>query len=118
MPATWSDWRDLKVKSACEKPGVYKVRLVNAKGPLTIARFLGADSEGIVAIGKASCLEKRRKKFPQAIRSGRGHSELNLLHILGKHSPLATVCPSASYEYAFKPLPSVEEAGAEESRLL
>lgn len=113
-----SDWADVHSKCSSASPGVYRIRLACDGKPVAIPRFLETDVDGILAIGKSICLEDRRSKFPGAVKRGRGHSEINLLHVLERFSSLSVVHPGAGYEYAFIPLRTKEEAEAEESRLL
>jgi hypothetical protein len=101
MERNWTTWWSLDRIAGYRGPAVYKIRLCHTDIPASIPRFLGTDTNGIVSIGKTSNMEKRRLQFVRGLQKGRGHSEANLLHILGQHSTLATIYPDHYYEYSF-----------------
>jgi hypothetical protein len=112
MTIKWSRWTS--VHDACDQgaPAVYKIRLVRDASPVPIARFLGVDHSGTLAIGHASRLENRHSQFSAALRRGRGHSELNLLHLLERRTPWRQYFGTVHYEFCFQLLKTVGTAKA------
>lgn len=57
--------------------GIYRVLLYKNGKPVKISRFKGTDNKGILSIGKASNIEKRRSLFFRVSTGSRklGHSE-------------------------------------------
>lgn len=118
MRLRWSDWKRVEEPSGIDAPAVYQVRLIVGGQPSEITRFLGRDRSGILSIGHASRMERRRRQFVAALRVGRGHSEINLLWRLQRQSGLSARFPSAQYEYRVHVCRSVKQAKAIELFLI
>ena len=97
----WSDWQKLVQPASYNGPAVYRIRLCDSGVTVSIKRFLGSDDDGLLCIGKASNLERRRKQFISGTTNGGGHSEANLLHILEKVTSLSANYPNREYEYSY-----------------
>jgi len=118
MLSRWSDWRALDTAAQYIGRAVYKIRLSHNSLSVSIPRFLGVDTAGILCIGKTTNMENRRIQFIRGIQKGRGHSEANLLHLLRHHSPLMTTFPNHQYEYTFVQIQDFgEETVVEEAEI-
>ena len=116
--ATWSMWTPLDQPAKYDAHAVYRIRLTVAGQPVSINRFLGVDTCGLVCIGRSSRFARRRGKFARALRRGTGHSEANLLHLLEKYTPLRSVYEGGGYEYSYRRLPGKKEARGAEADLI
>lgn len=108
----WADWRPLTAQSGRHGSAAYKLRLVVNGEPVPIPRFFAPDSEGILCIGETNNMERRRRAFVRAIRTGRGHSSGDLLCQLERAELLGRMWPGRAYEYSFSLLESKAAAKA------
>jgi len=97
----WTDWQKI-IKNSVEKSAVYQVRMVDDDlKPYSINRFLDTDKDGIVCIGESSNMEQRRKKFLSGIKYARGHSSMNLVYYLERHTKLKEIFNPYSFQYRY-----------------
>ena len=113
MSLNWSDWHDITQPANYGENAVYRIRLMNQQGPAMISRFLGADSNGILCIGKTNDMEKRRRQFVRGLKGKFGHSEGYLMHILQKVSPFSALYANTEWQYSFAKVGSGEEEAVE-----
>ena len=99
------------------KAAVYAVRLVRRGRVVSIPRFLGVDSEGILTIGMTKQLESRRRRFIRGYSSGRGHSAANLLYPLRRNRHHKRFFQTLTFQFAFQPVPSAKHAKVLETKL-
>jgi hypothetical protein len=85
---------------------------------IAINRFLGTDKKGILSIGKAAGMEKRRRKFLSGLRGHKVHSEAHLLFLLAKYSRLQPRHRDRQYQLRFLALESRHQAKKKESELI
>ena len=98
----WSEWRTILERSGHEEAAVYMVRIVDAEGHVRpIARFMATDTEGVVYIGKAENMERRRRRFITGMLKCKGHSGGKFLNLLIRYTPFGPILTSAQYEYRF-----------------
>ena len=114
---SWSDWRDINQSAGYKECAVYRIRLCDQKGPVRISRFLGADGDGILCIGKTAHMEYRRKQFVNGLKGKYAHSEGNLLYILEQVSPLLKSYPRPAYQYSFAIVSAGQEDKIEEQEI-
>ena len=97
---------------------VYLVRICIDGVTQPLQRFLGEDRRGLLTIGMTGNMENRRRQFVRGLKSGRGHSEANLLHQLLDLRPFRSRLPSCVYEYRFIRTRTRGAAGSLEELLL
>jgi len=117
MSLVWSDWCSIDKPTDYKHCAVYEIRLCCQKTPISISRFLGVDERGLLCIGKAKSMEKRRKQFVNSRKEGDGHSEGNLLHRLEIDSTISTRYPDPEYEYSFAKVNPGQENRLEEQEI-
>jgi hypothetical protein len=118
MSTEWSRWIPIAEAPGYCGPAVYRLRIVAADGPVSIPRFLAVDTEGILSIGSTSDMDQRRLDFQTGLRSGRGHSQANLLHIVERETALGQLVSAPAYQYTFVRLPSTQQATHSEEMLI
>ena len=80
-------WTSISERPVRDLAGVYAVRLVDGdRSPRLVRRFLDEDDEGLLCLGQSKNLEQRRTQFINGVQKCVGHSEANLLHLLGLHA--------------------------------
>lgn len=118
MHLRWTNWHSIDEASPHRGPATYKIRLVSDGRARAIPRFFGPDAAGILAIGKATNMQSRRRRMGRGAARGRGHSEMNLLAILGQHAAPSAMLSGAQYEVAYCVCETVEDAEYAEQLLL
>lgn len=109
-------WRALSESTSHQTNAAYAVRLLDKRGVVSIPRFLGNDSEGLLTIGMSTNLERRRRGFIRGLTKGRGHSSANILFFLRTEAH-QSVIEGARYEISFCPAATRDDALQMESRL-
>jgi hypothetical protein len=80
---SWSNWKNIEIKSNYYGCAVYQTRLVDGSGKvISIDRFLRNDKDGIISIGKTKNMEERRRDFLRGINKGSSHSSANLFYLM------------------------------------
>ena len=97
---------------------MYLVRICIDGVTQPLQRFLGEDRRGLLTIGMTGNMENRRRQFVRGLKSGRGHSEANLLHQLLDPRRFRSRLPSCVYEYRFIRTRTRNSAGGLEELLL
>lgn len=125
--AEWNVWRDIscieEFADLYKWPGVYKIRLTDSSGcPIKIGRFLGNDSDGLLAIGESGTrtVSTRIKEFLKAYEGGKlKHSEAERLFLIGCTTRFRRgVYDNCTLQFAAKKLKDKAEAQIQEERLL
>jgi len=107
----WSDWRSIREPSGRNGAAVYMVRILDAEGHVRpVNRFMATDSEGVVYIGKAESMEKRRRRFISGMLRCKGHSGAKFLNLLIRYTPFGPILTSVQYEYRFAKVADDAEA--------
>jgi len=115
---TWSQWQSIRIPTECSSAAVYQVRGVVEGRAVEIPRFLAVEPHGILVIGCTNDMSRRRKDFVKGLDRCYGHSEGNLLHLLARHSDLASRHPSIDYEFRHAPQSTKEAAERTEALLV
>lgn len=118
MPRLWTRWRSIETHADHSGSGVYLVRICIDGVTQPLQRFLGEDRLGLLTIGMTGNMEKRRRQFVLGLKTGRGHSEANLLHQLLDLRRFRSRLPSCVYQYRFIRTRTREGAGDLEEALL
>jgi hypothetical protein len=105
MRLNWSRWQPIHQPAEHNTPAVYIVRIVYAKRPVRIPRFLASDRRGILTIGKTSKMETRRRQFIRGLDGNWGHSEAELLHMIRRAASLPRSIAKGALEYTQAPIP-------------
>jgi hypothetical protein len=114
-----SEWKPLLSSTRHSNAAVYQVRIVIGKQALAIPRFLGNDADGVLTIGEAGNLEKRRKQFIRAMDENRAkHSEGKLLYYILQHSSLLNIHPRPDFEFRFRKEVNKPSAKQSEEKLI
>ena len=106
----WTRWRPIDAPSGCLGAAAYQVRLKRRSRPVSLARLLGRDTSGVLAIGEAGNLEKRRKQFLRGLRTGAGHSEADLIWLLTLTGRAERLFTGTALEYRFRSAPNKQAA--------
>ncbi len=115
---SWGKWLPIENRSSHNGPAVYQIRAVQDHSPLTLARLLGPDHSGVLSIGETGAFEKRRQQFCRGLRSGAGHSEANLIWVLGRTTPVDSLLAEAHLQYRIQACDSKKAAVALEKDII
>lgn len=116
----WTDWKDLDEGFNEINSGVYKMRIVNSAGQsYKIKRFLGYDSNGIIAIGSTNNLKTRINGFNKVIMDKKyKHSESKKLLYNIKYSRFNSVFKKYKIQFSIKKVSNKEKYKEDESELI
>ena len=121
----WSSWKEISridevaVRFRC--PGVYKIRLADQQEKaMPIPRFLGADKEGLLAIGESKNLSRRIRQFYRAYsgQSFRHSVAERLFLLLFKWINSGSTVKTSRLEFSCMKLRDKAEAQTAEEMLL
>jgi len=98
----WSKWRDIEKEAGYNGWAIYKISMKRDNKTVPIPRFLGIDKKGLLCIGITKEFEERLKQFKRGWKTGQGHSEANLLHLLDKHTNIKKQFKNYKCHYSFK----------------
>jgi hypothetical protein len=87
----WTGWRPLDEPARYDGHAVYRIRFVDQGRPITIPRFLDADPDGIVSIGRTKGMGTRREQFLSGIERCYGHPSGNLIYYLRRFGVSAAI---------------------------
>lgn len=87
---------------------------------MSIPRFFDKDPNGILSLGKAGDMERRRKQFVDGWKKQRAHSEGILLSILEKYAVhrIDAKYPNSDFFYSYLGLETEQRAIQEERWLI
>jgi len=112
-------WQPISVKAEHNGPVVYQIRLVDEQGHVVqIGRLIKKDPDGILLIGMATEMNRRRKDFINGFKNHKRHSEGKLLYLLLKYSSFKTDYRGYQYEYYFQPVSTKGDAEQTEMKLI
>ncbi len=116
----WTEWKDLDEGINESNSGVYKMRIVNSAGQAyKLKRFLGIDSNGIIAIGSTNNLNERIDVFNKVTMDKKyKHSEAKKLLYNIKYARFNSVFKKYKIQFSIKKVSNEEEYKEEESELI